>query len=85
MATVVYLVLDRRPGSLLQLRGTPAAARAHADGPHFLEGGAPCRLERPTPRSSVRRRRDPAGSSLLLYTDGLVERRDVGWRSASDS
>ena len=49
------------------------------DGPHFLEGGRSVPIGASDP--AVFREASavlPPGSSLLLYTDGLVERRDVG-------
>jgi PAS domain S-box-containing protein len=78
MATVLYLVLDRETGELsFSAAGHPPPLVLAPDGPRFLEGG------RSVPIGAA----DPAvfreatavlapGSSLLLYTDGLVERRD---------
>ena len=46
--------------------------------PRFLEGGRSVAARRGRPRRSARRRRPcRPGATLLLYTDGLVERRDV--------
>jgi anti-sigma regulatory factor (Ser/Thr protein kinase) len=79
MATVLYLVLDRETGEVsFSAAGHPPPLVIGPSGPHFLEGG------RSVPIGAA----DPAvfrestailqpGSSLLLYTDGLVERRDV--------
>jgi PAS domain S-box-containing protein len=79
MATVLYLVLDRETGEVsFSAAGHPPPLVITPDGPHYLEGG------RSVPIGAA----DPAvfrestailqpGSSLLLYTDGLVERRDT--------
>ena len=79
MATVLYLVLDRETGEVsFSAAGHPPPLVIASDGSHFLEGG------RSVPIGAV----DPAlfreetaviepGSVLLLYTDGLVERRDT--------
>jgi PAS domain S-box-containing protein len=80
MATVVYLVLDRETGELsFSAAGHPPPLVLAPDGPHFLEGGRSVPIGASDPAvfheaSAVL----PPGSSLLLYTDGLVERRDVG-------
>ena len=77
MATVLYLVLDRETGRSFSAAGHPPLVIAPG-GPRYLEGG------RSVPIGAA----DPAvfreatailqpGSSLLLYTDGLVERRDT--------
>jgi PAS domain S-box-containing protein len=79
MATVLYLVLDRETGEVsFSAAGHPPPLVIGPGGPHYLEGG------RSVPIGAA----DPAvfrestaivqpGSSLLLYTDGLVERRDT--------
>ena len=79
MATVLYLVLDRETGEVsFSAAGHPPPLVIAPGGPHYLEGG------RSVPIGAA----DPAvfrestailqpGSSLLLYTDGLVERRDT--------
>src|SRR5215216_1688402 len=79
MATVLYLVLDRESGEVsFSAAGHPPPLVIAPGGPYFLEGG------RSVPVGAA----DPAvfrestamlqpGSSLLLYTDGLVERRDT--------
>jgi PAS domain S-box-containing protein len=78
MATALYLVLDRETGEVVfSSAGHPPPLVVGPGEAHFLEGG------RSVPVGAV----DPAvfreGSavlppdgSLLLYTDGLVERRD---------
>jgi PAS domain S-box-containing protein len=80
MATVVYLVLDRETGEVsYSSAGHPPPLVLTPDGPHFLEGGRSVPIGASDP--AVFREATavlPPGSSLLLYTDGLVERRDVG-------
>jgi len=78
MATVLYLVLDRETGELsFSAAGHPPPLVLAPDGPHFLEGGRSVPIGASDP--AVFREATavlPPGSSLLLYTDGLVERRD---------
>ena len=79
MATVLYLVLDRETGEVhLRERRPSAAAGAGARRRPLPRGrAARCRSARSTRACSARRPATlPAGASLLLYTDGLVERRD---------
>jgi PAS domain S-box-containing protein len=80
MATVVYLVLDRETGEVsYSSAGHPPPLVLTPDGPHFLEGGRSVPIGASDP--AVFREETaviPPGSSLLLYTDGLVERREVG-------
>ena len=79
MATVLYLVLDRETGELaFTAAGHPPPLLLAPDGPRFLEGGRSVPVGAADP-AVFRESRDvmPPGSSLLLYTDGLVERRDV--------
>jgi anti-sigma regulatory factor (Ser/Thr protein kinase) len=80
MATVVYLVLDRETGEVsYSAAGHPPPLVLTPDGPYFLEGGRSVPIGASDP--AVFREASavlPPGSSLLLYTDGLVERRDVG-------
>jgi PAS domain S-box-containing protein len=80
MATVVYVVLDRETGELsFSAAGHPPPLVLAPDGPRFLEGGRSVPIGASDP--AVFREANavlPPGSSLLLYTDGLVERRDVG-------
>ena len=86
MATVLYLVLDRETGDVtFSAAGHPPPLLLAPDGPRFLEGG----------RSMPIGAADPAvfreakgvvtpGSTLLLYTDGLVERRGVPLEDSLD-
>jgi PAS domain S-box-containing protein len=78
MATVLYMVLDRETGELsFSAAGHPPPLVLAPDGPHFLEGGRSVPIGASDP--AVFREATavlPPGSSLLLYTDGLVERRD---------
>jgi PAS domain S-box-containing protein len=79
MATVLYLVLDRETGEFsFTAAGHPPPLLLGPDGPVFLEGGRSVPVGASDPAvfreaSAVM----PPGSSLLLYTDGLVERRDT--------
>jgi len=79
MATLLYLVLDRETGEVAYTSaGHPPPLVLAPDGARFLEGGRSVPVGAAEPavfreNTSVL----PPGSSLLLYTDGLVERRDV--------
>jgi PAS domain S-box-containing protein len=79
MATVLYLVLDRETGELaFSAAGHPPPLVIGPDGPRFLEGGRSVPIGAADP--AVFRETTailPPGSALLLYTDGLVERRDT--------
>ena len=79
MATVLYLVLDRETGEVaFTAAGHPPPLVLTRDGPEFLEGGRSVPVGAADPavfRETTERL--PPGSTLLLYTDGLVERRDV--------
>jgi PAS domain S-box-containing protein len=79
MATVLYLVLDRETGDVAFTNaGHPPPLVLTRDGPRFLEGGRSVPVGAADP-AIFRETSEtlPQGSSLLLYTDGLVERRDV--------
>jgi PAS domain S-box-containing protein len=79
IATVLILMLDRETGELTySSAGHPPALLMDRDGTRFLEGG------RSTPvgaaDGAIFREETAvleAGATLVLYTDGLVERRDV--------
>jgi PAS domain S-box-containing protein len=79
MATVLYLVLDRETGEVsFSAAGHPPPLVIAPDGPRFLEGGRSVPIGAADP--AVFRESTailPPGSALLLYTDGLVERRDT--------
>jgi PAS domain S-box-containing protein len=79
MATVLYLVLDRETGEVsFSAAGHPPPLVIAPDGPRFLEGGRSVPIGAADP--AVFREATailPPGSALLLYTDGLVERRDT--------
>ena len=79
MATVLYLVLDRESGEVAwSAAGHPPALVIAPDGTRFLEGGRSVPIGATDP--AVFREATailPPGASLLLYTDGLVERRDT--------
>ncbi|HEX3278839.1 MAG TPA: SpoIIE family protein phosphatase, partial [Thermoleophilaceae bacterium] len=78
MATVLYLVVDRESGELtFASAGHPPPLVLGDEGVHFLEGGRAVPIGAVEPvlfreASAVL----PPGAALLLYTDGLVERRD---------
>ncbi|MEA2362516.1 MAG: hypothetical protein QOD71_1661 [Thermoleophilaceae bacterium] len=78
MATALYLVLDRETGDVwFASAGHPPPLMLAADGAHFLEGGRAVPIG--AVDQSVFREATavlPKDGSLLLYTDGLVERRD---------
>ena len=79
MATVLYLVLDRETGEVsFSAAGHPPPLVIAPGGASYLEGGRSVPIGAADP--AVFRESTailPPGSSLLLYTDGLVERRDT--------
>jgi anti-sigma regulatory factor (Ser/Thr protein kinase) len=79
MATVLYLVLDRETGHVtFTSAGHPPPLVLSPAEPFFLEGGRSVPVGATDP--AVFREAEATlapGSTLLLYTDGLVERRDV--------
>ena len=80
MATMLFLVLDRQSDELTwSSAGHPPALLLEAQGSRFLEGGRSVPVGAADP-VSFREERSVLGeeATLLLYTDGLVERRDVG-------
>jgi PAS domain S-box-containing protein len=86
MATVLYLVLDRETGEVtFSAAGHPPPLLLAPDGPRFLEGGRSMPIGAADP--AVFREANgvvPPGSTLLLYTDGLVERRGVPLEDSLD-
>ena len=82
MATVAYVVLDPDTGDVrYALAGHPAPLVVSADGTsaRFLEDtrSRPIGVASPGPFEEAKARLEP-GETLLLYTDGLLERRDAG-------
>jgi anti-sigma regulatory factor (Ser/Thr protein kinase) len=80
MATVLYLVLDRETGEVAFTSAghPPPIVLSPSGDTSFLEGGRS--LPVGASDSAVFRQERATvipGSTLLLYTDGLVERRDV--------
>jgi PAS domain S-box-containing protein len=87
MATVLYLVLDRETGevSFASAGHPPPLVLLPDGGAHFLEGGRSVPVGAAEP--GIFREAEavlPPGASLLLYTDGLVERRDAALESRLD-
>jgi PAS domain S-box-containing protein len=79
MATALALVLDRDTGHVrYSSAGHPPALVIAGEGPHYLEGGrsVPLGTADPVAYGEGETTIEP-GSVLLLYTDGLVERRDT--------
>jgi PAS domain S-box-containing protein len=87
MATVLYLTLDRETGEVtFSAAGHPPPLLLTPDGPYFLEGGRSVPIGAADP--AVFREATavlPPGSTLLLYTDGLVERRGVPLEESLDA
>ena len=79
LATVLYLVLDRETGEVaFSAAGHPPPLVIGPDGPRFLEGGRSVPIG--AADAAVFREATAIlapGSAILLYTDGLVERRDT--------
>jgi PAS domain S-box-containing protein len=76
MATMLYVIVDPAASAVRWVNaGHPAPLMITGGEPHFLEGGGSVPLGvLPFPTyEEVSARMDP-GSTLLLYTDGLVER-----------
>jgi PAS domain S-box-containing protein len=79
MATVLYILLDRETGEIaFTSAGHPPPLVLTPDGPRFLEDGRSVPVGASDP-SAFREAQEvlPPGSTLVLYTDGLVERRGV--------
>jgi len=86
MATALYLVLDRETGELaFASAGHPPPLVLGKEGATFLEGGRSPPVGAAAP-GAFREARTvlPTGGALLLYTDGLVERRDTPIESRLD-
>jgi anti-sigma regulatory factor (Ser/Thr protein kinase) len=80
MATVLYLVLDRETSEVVYTSaGHPPPLVVGPDGAVFLDDGRSVPVG--ATESAVYREGSatlPQQATLFLYTDGLVERRDVG-------
>lgn len=80
MATVLFMLLDRDTGAISYASaGHPPPLVVSEDGEtRFLEGGRSVPLGTSDARSFARAEDViAAGSTVLLYTDGLIERRDT--------
>jgi anti-sigma regulatory factor (Ser/Thr protein kinase) len=79
MATVLYLVLDRESGELcFSCAGHPPPLLLRPEGPEFLEDGRSVPVGAADAAAFREGRAElPPGATLLIYTDGLVERRDT--------
>ena len=79
MATVLYLVLDRETGEVtFTSAGHPPPLVLEPGGPRFLESGRSVPIGAADP-TAFREGSDvlAPGSTVVLYTDGLVERRGM--------
>ena len=79
MATALYVILDRDTGEIVySSAGHPPALIAARGGARFLDEGrsVPLGTADPATYTEAHDRIEPGGT-LLLYTDGLVERRDT--------
>jgi len=88
MATLIYLVFDADGGtvSFANAGHPPPLVVDGAEGGSYLEGGVGLPLGAaayPGPYEDVRHPLRP-GSTLVLFTDGLVERRGVSIRDGLD-
>src|SRR5205823_1288448 len=81
MVTLIYLVFDPESGvATLANAGHPPPLLIHPNGEaSYIEDGSGHPLGISTRPDQVRQttRRLPVGSTLLLFTDGLVERRGI--------
>lgn len=79
MATLLYLILDRDTGEIaFTSAGHPPPLVIGPEGARFLDEGRSVPVGAADPAVFREHRESlPSGSTLLLYTDGLVERRDV--------
>lgn len=80
MATVLFMLLDRDTGAISYASAghPPALVVSHTGETRYLEGGRSVPLGTSDARAYVEAEDTlAAGSTLLLYTDGLVERRDT--------
>jgi PAS domain S-box-containing protein len=79
MATALCVILDRDTGEIVYASaGHPPALIAARGGARFLDAGRSVPLGTADPATYTEAHdRIEAGGTLLLYTDGLVERRDT--------
>jgi anti-sigma regulatory factor (Ser/Thr protein kinase) len=79
MATALYAIVDRRTGAIEYCSaGHPPPLVIGERGTRFLEGGGSTPLGTAYPVSYADAHGNvETGATLLLYTDGLVERRDA--------
>jgi anti-sigma regulatory factor (Ser/Thr protein kinase) len=79
MATALYVVLDRETGEIgFASAGHPPPLALTEGGPRFLEGGRSAPIGAASPGVFREATAElPRGAALVLYTDGLVERRDT--------
>jgi integral membrane sensor domain MASE1/anti-sigma regulatory factor (Ser/Thr protein kinase) len=86
MVTLIYLVFDPASGSLrFTNAGHPPPLVVDADGARFVEGGLAPPIGVTRNPQFVEASHDLLpGSTLLLYTDGLVERRGVSIQDGLD-
>jgi PAS domain S-box-containing protein len=86
MATALYLVLDRETGEIaFASAGHPPPLALSASGPRFLEGGRGAPIGAASPGVFREATAElPPGAALVLYTDGLVERRDTPLEESLD-
>jgi anti-sigma regulatory factor (Ser/Thr protein kinase) len=80
-ATVVYIVIEEDISAVCYaIAGHPPPLMIEPDGgAHYLDEGRAVPIGvLPNPTYTEHSRELPAGATLLLYTDGLVERRDAG-------
>lgn len=80
MATVLFMLLDRDTGAISYASAghPPALVVSHTGQTRYLEGGRSVPLGTSDSRSFTSADDSiPAGSTVLLYTDGLIERRDT--------
>jgi len=76
ISTVACLLLDLTTGRLVHSRaGHPPLLALYADGARFLEDDLGPALTLPTSGRPQATTNLPVGATLLLYTDGLIERR----------
>jgi hypothetical protein len=76
MATAMFVTIDAGGGMAIASAGHPPAVLVDAGGARLVTGALGPPLGVGVDDRGTERHRLPAGARLLLYTDGLVERRD---------